>query len=151
MGVNKYLKKNVLCSLCKEETFGFTKSIFISNYMYILSYLRMFHVWGVWYRWLHIEKSVAIIVWIQSREHQRGNQKWTIQRNWRHWTKTNNTKTQHRKPKRQATRIPPKTTVESRRSRMASSVFLLSISIEYHQNVAENIRTKLLEWVSYIW
>ena len=35
-------------------------------------------------------------VWfINVKEYRRGNQKWTIQRNWVHKTKTNKTKTQH--------------------------------------------------------
>ena len=39
---------------------------------------------------------------INMRENQRGNQEWTIQRNWQHWvhkTKTNKTNKRQRKPK----------------------------------------------------
>jgi hypothetical protein len=50
----------------------------------------------------------------KNRENRRYNQEWTIQRHWQRWThKTQvedkqNTKTQHRKLKRWATRTPPK-------------------------------------------
>ena len=38
------------------------------------------------------EKPTKNHVWINFREYRRGNQKWTIQRNWQHWVhKTKNT------------------------------------------------------------
>ena len=55
---------------------------------------------------------------INIKENRRGNHEWTIQRHWQHWVhKTQdkdkqNKKTQHRKLKWWATRIPPKTSGE---------------------------------------
>ena len=66
----------------------------------------------------YIRNIKLVLIWqyVNVRENRRGNQEWTIQRNWQHWVhktqevdnQTKNNKTQHREKKQWATRTPPK-------------------------------------------